>query len=180
VLDLRCNDIGQGGLEALALGLVKQTELRELHLQDNPVRGARPLACSLPAHLPARLPACSLPACQPARLRCSQPGRQQAWSRCRRSTPHPHPSRPLPSLPPGGTTFASFLSTTSCLVTLDLCNAGITDDAAVQMAAALKHNTSLTYLNLKANCVADCGGKALAGALRGNHSLLFLQLESNR
>jgi hypothetical protein len=87
---------------------------------------------------------------------------------------------PTDPLLAGTTTFASFLSTTSCLASLDLGNASITDEAAVQMAAALKHNSSLTSLNLKANCVADWGGKALAAALRSNHTLVSLQLESNR
>ena len=53
------------------------------------------------------------------------------------------------------------------------------DDDVVELAKALKGNTTLTELSLNNNNIDDDGASALADALKGNNTLEYLDLSEN-
>ena len=64
--------------------------------------------------------------------------------------------------------------------TLDLAFKGLTTEQAIQIAEALKTNTTLTNLNLGSNQIGDEGARAIADALQTNTRLISLNLEFNQ
>jgi hypothetical protein len=72
------------------------------------------------------------------------------------------------------------LSSDGCaLQRLKLFSNGFLDDEAVLLSNALKHNSSITHFQLRANAVTSTGAKAIAEAIRGHRSLQLLSLRGN-
>jgi hypothetical protein len=66
------------------------------------------------------------------------------------------------------------------VIDLDLSHEGLSEANVKDLARALKHNHSLTGLNLGGNEISDDGAKDIAMALQINHTLTTLYLSDNQ
>jgi Ca2+-binding EF-hand superfamily protein/Ran GTPase-activating protein (RanGAP) involved in mRNA processing and transport len=86
-----------------------------------------------------------------------------------------------PNYVTGGEAIAEWLQSRACAVrSLDLSWNMVRGDSAVQLGDALKTNTSLERLSLKANGLGTDGGAAVARALFLNNTLRHLDVSHNR
>jgi len=76
----------------------------------------------------------------------------------------------------GAATLAEALKHNTSLTTLDLRGNRIGDEGAAMLAEAVQHNTSLTTLNLAGNRIGDEGAATLAKALE-EHNITLSKLE---
>jgi Ran GTPase-activating protein (RanGAP) involved in mRNA processing and transport len=65
------------------------------------------------------------------------------------------------------------------LAGLTMTSCGVTDDVAVRLATALRHNTTLEHLHLSENCITDRGIQLFAAELRNLKTLKTLDLFQN-
>ena len=76
--------------------------------------------------------------------------------------------------------FNSLSFAKASLVSLNMRNTGVTDDAALCLANALAFNASLQSINLSKNYITELGCMALARQLAVGESVTFLSLSSNK
>jgi Ran GTPase-activating protein (RanGAP) involved in mRNA processing and transport len=91
--------------------------------------------------------------------------------------------------PAGAKEIAEYVSVTAVLKSLDLSANAIKDEGAIALAEGLKHNKSLTHLNLSARngvflsngfCITEKGAAAIADMLKVNAVLTTLDLSFNK
>eukprot|EP01064_Diplonema_japonicum_P027724 TRINITY_DN4072_c1_g1_i3.p1 TRINITY_DN4072_c1_g1~~TRINITY_DN4072_c1_g1_i3.p1 ORF type:complete len:687 (+),score=111.46 TRINITY_DN4072_c1_g1_i3:253-2313(+) len=76
--------------------------------------------------------------------------------------------------------FNSLCYVESHVTLLNMRNTGVTDDAVLCLANALKYSTSLQTVNLSSNHITELGCMALAQQLESNVSVTFLSLSGNK
>lgn len=79
----------------------------------------------------------------------------------------------------GGDDDASNAMSSTRLAGLTMTSCGVTDDDAVRLATALRHNTTLEHIHLSENCITDRGIELFAAELRNLKTLKTLDLFQN-
>ncbi len=176
-LDLRDNQIGVEGAQALASALKHNTTLAELNLERSQIEkeGAEAIAEVFTSNFNTNLRSLNLNG-----NRIGNEGVKAILEGLKHNKTVRHLDLESNQIGSEGVKFiADELKTNKILRSLDLASNLIGNEGAEFIAEALKTNTILKSLNLKGNQISDEGAIALASGIEFNTTLFHLNLVSN-